>query len=268
MKISSLPWESAWITGAGRGIGAALARLLSQQGVTVYISARTPADLEKVKQECLDYSGMVVPIPLDITQPAEIEDMMQSWDQGAGIPELVVLNAGTHDPFAATEFSARRCRKLLDINLQGTLNCIDPVLKRYLEKNSGQIAVMTSVAGYRGLPTAAAYGAGKAALINLCEALKLDLKGSQIKLQIISPGFVKTPLTDKNRFTMPAMISAEEAAREIIEGLCKERFEITFPKRFTYILKLLRILPYSIYFRLLGSLVPTVKPEAIEQKHG
>jgi len=247
-----LPWKSVWITGAGKGIGAALARLFSKKGATVYISSRTPADLAQVKDSCRDYPGIVVPIPLDITEPEQIEYLVQAWEAGEGIPQLVILNAGTHTPCAVSEFSAEHCKHLLDVNLQGTLNCLAPVLQRYIRSNDGQVAVMGSVAGYRGLPTAAAYGASKAALINLCESLYLDLSALRVKIQLINPGFVRTPLTDKNAFEMPFLIEPEEAAERILIGLCSDKFEITFPRRFSYLLKLLRLLPYRWYFRILA----------------
>jgi len=251
-SFTSLPWQSAWITGAGRGIGAALAELLCQRGVTVYASARNQTELTQLKQRLRGAPGKIIPVALDITDRLQIDALMQLWQQQADVPDLVVLNAGTHDPFPALEFTAERCRALLDVNLQGTLNCLDPVLKYFNEQDRGQIAVMASVAGYRGLPTAAAYGAGKAALINLCEALYLDLQGGGVKLQVINPGFVRTPLTDKNKFSMPALMEPEEAAERILDGLLSNRFEIAFPRRFVYLLKLMRILPYRWYFSLVS----------------
>lgn len=265
---NSLPWKSVWITGAGRGIGRALAELLCRKGLTVYTSSRTSDELWRLHEECKELQGIIVPVPMDITDRQQIEDMVASWDSGSGVPDLVVLNAGNHDPFPAREFSADRCSKLLQINLHGTLNCIDPILNRFLERDQGQLAVMASVAGYRGLPTAAAYGAGKAALINLCEALRLDLYGTGVKLQVINPGFVRTPLTDKNDFKMPALMEADEAAERILQGLLSQRFEITFPKRFTFFLKLLRLLPYSWYFVLISRTVKTDNPTVTSEKHG
>lgn len=253
----NVPWARVWITGAGRGIGEALAILFAQQGMTVYASARTASDLDRLKARCQDYSGSIVPVSLDITDPQQIHDLMETWDKQNGLPELVVLNAGTHDPFPAQEFSAQRCQRVFDINLQGTINCLDPVLKRMLKRNSGQVVVMASVAGYRGLPTAAAYGASKAALIHLCEALRLDLKDSNVTVQVINPGFVRTPLTDKNEFKMPALQEPEQAAQSILKGLLSTRFEIAFPGRFVYFLKFLRMLPYRWYFALIGKTVKT-----------
>lgn len=252
MLNKELPWRSAWLTGAGSGIGESLALLLSENGVNVFISGRTLSALENVKKkaEQLGYPGKIIPLAMDTTQPDQIERTLQQFDNA--FPELVVLNAGTHDPFPVEEFSANRAKALLDVNLQGTLNCLEPVIERALNSKSGQIAVMASVAGYRGLPTAAVYGASKAALIHLCEALRLDLKGTQVKLQVINPGFVKTPLTDKNDFDMPFLLEPEDAAQRILDGLIKDQFEITFPKRFSYILKLLSIIPYRWYFALVS----------------
>ncbi len=254
---TKLPWKTVWITGAGRGIGKALALRCAEQGMTVYASSRTTADLKSLEDSCKDFSGVIVVAPVDITDLSQISMMIDTWQQSAGLPDLVILNAGTHDPFAAQSFSAQRCKKLLDINLQGTINCLDPILKQMLIRGTGQIAVMSSVAGYRGLPTAAAYGAGKAALINLCEALRLDLQSSDLKLQVINPGFIRTSLTDKNDFKMPALMEPEEAAEKIIQGLLSKKFEIAFPGRLVYFLKLLRILPYSWYFKLIAKTVKT-----------
>jgi short-subunit dehydrogenase len=254
---ATVPWKTVWITGAGRGIGKALVLLCVQKGMTVYASSRTASELNSLEYSCKHLAGVVIPVPLDITDTKQLSNIVNNWELACGVPDLVILNAGTHDPFTAQSFCAQRCKNLFDINLQGTINCLDPVLKRMLMRNSGQIAVMSSVAGYRGLPTAAAYGASKAALINLCEALRLDLMDTNVKLQVINPGFVRTSLTAKNDFKMPAIIEPEAAAEIIFKGLLSSRFEIAFPRRFIYFLKLLRILPYNWYFKLIGKNVNT-----------
>lgn len=259
---SQLPWKTAWVTGASEGIGAAVSRALCASGVLVYGSARRLEQLEQLQAELRAGGGTFVPVPLDIGDAKAISALFQHWDEAGILPELAVLNAGTHDPFPAQEFEAMRCKALLDINLQGTLNCMEPLLGRYLAQSAdnadqtprGHIAVVSSVAGYRGLPTAAAYGASKAALIHLCEALHLDLYGSGVKLQLVNPGFVRTPLTDKNDFNMPALMEPQDAAQRIVRGLLRRKFEICFPRRFVYVLKLLRILPYPWYFHLVRRL--------------
>lgn len=252
-----LPWEHAWITGAGRGIGYALSVELARQGVNVFASARSETELQALQNACLSYSGQIVPVPLDITATEQIDKLFSGWDEQEILPELVVLNAGTHDPFPAQQFTAERVKKLLGVNLNGTVNCIEPVLQRYIAADKGQLVIMASVAGYRGLPTAAAYGASKAALINMAEALSLDLINTRVEVQVVNPGFVRTPLTDKNDFAMPALMEPEDAAKRIVAGLVSEQFEIAFPKRFVYILKLLRLLPVRWYLKLVGK---TVKP--------
>ena len=285
-------WKTAWVTGAGRGIGASLSRLLCQKGITVYGTARSAEQLSLLEQELKKTAGRFIPVVLDIRHRAAVEEVFRGWDKEGVMPDLVVLNAGTHDPFSAEQFSAQRCKELFDINLQGTINCLEPVLYRYLNRGvnvsdsshfssesgpesesgadseavsvsklnvKGQVAVVSSVAGYRGLPTAAAYGASKAALINLCEALYADLQGTGVKLQLINPGFVRTPLTDKNDFAMPALMEPEDAAQRIFNGLQKNCFEIVFPRRFIYLLKLFRVLPYRWYFWLIAKTTAKAK---------
>ena len=249
-----LPWKRVWVTGAGRGIGAALAKSLCLAGVDVIASARSEVQLEDLQRSLVTAPGKLLIESVDISQPIHIQSCFQRWQHAGTLPDLAILNAGTHDPFPVEAFKASRCQALLDVNLYGTLNCLEPLLEQYIKQKQGQIAVMASVAGYRGLPTAAAYGAGKAALINLCESLYLDLAGSGVKIQVINPGFVRTPLTDKNEFAMPALMEPEDAASAIIAGLQQTRFEISFPGRFVIWLKLLRLLPYSWYFKMVTKL--------------
>ena len=133
--------------------------------------------------------------------------------------DVAVLNAGTHQPVSAAEFTAEGLRRLIEINLFGTAACLEALMPRMIARGRGRIAVVASVAGYRGLPTSAYYGASKAALINLTESLKFDLDRAGVTLQLVDPGFVKTPLTDRNDFPMPFLISAELAADRIARGL-------------------------------------------------
>ena len=163
-----------------------------------------------------------------------------------------MLAAGTHQPVSAEAFEADEFARLVAINLVGVGNCLEPLLQRMIARRKGRIAVVSSVAGYRGLPTSSYYGATKAALINLAESLKFDLDRHGVTMQLIDPGFVRTPLTDKNEFAMPFLIEAEAAAERIAKGLESSSFEITFPRRFTYLLKLLRCLPYRLYFPLVA----------------
>jgi short-subunit dehydrogenase len=148
----------------------------------------------------------------------------------------------------ATEFSSATLRALLDINVMGTAHGLEAVLPRLIARKSGRVVIVASMAGYRGLPTAAAYGASKAALINMAEALRPELAMQGVILQVVNPGFVKTPMTAQNRFPMPFLVTAEQAAAAILRGLRSDRFEITFPARFAFLMKLVRLIPDRIYF--------------------
>jgi len=238
----------AWVTGAGKGIGRGLALRLAEQGWTVAASSRTEEDLARLKMDSA--SGRIHGFPLDVTDAAATARTTAMIEERLGPIDLTILNAGTHQPFAAESFTADKVRGLVETNLMGTVNCLAPLLERLIARRSGHVAVVTSLAGYRGLPTAAAYGATKAGLINMCEALRPDLEGHGVKLTLINPGFVKTPLTDKNDFPMPFLISVEKAVDHILEGLDKGAFEIAFPKGFAFLMKLLRILPDPLFFAL------------------
>ena len=196
---------------------------------------------QSLKAASLDalISGLV----LQALEPAAIEASLGGLD-------LAVLHAGTHPPMSLDDFRVATARLLMEVNYFGTIHCLAALLPRFRERRRGRIAVVASVAGYRGLPTATAYGPTKAALINLCEALKPDCDRAGIKLQLINPGFVATPLTARNDFAMPDIIPSSEAAGLIARGLDSDRFEIAFPARFAAVLKILRCLPYRLYFPL------------------
>ena len=244
-----MPAERVWITGASMGIGEALARRLAQSGAEVVASARS---VERLAALAEGGAGRIVPWPLDITDHAGVQAAVARIEAERGPIDVAVLNAGTHRPVAAADFTAAGLRQLLEINLLGTAACLEALMPRMIARGRGRIAVVASVAGYRGLPTSAYYGASKAALINLTESLKFDLDRAGVTIQLIDPGFVKTPLTDRNEFPMPFLISAEAAAERIARGLSGSGFEIAFPTRFVMLLKLLRLLPYRLYFPLVG----------------
>ncbi len=241
--------ERVWITGASMGIGEALARRLARDGAEVIASARSA---ERLAALAAAGAGRIVAWPLDITDHAAVHDAVARIEAEHGPIDVAVLNAGTHQPVSAAEFTAEGLRELIEINVMGTAACLEALMPRMIARGRGRIAVVASVAGYRGLPTSAYYGATKAALINLTESLKFDLDRAGVTIQLIDPGFVKTPLTDRNEFPMPFLISAELAADRIASGLRSRRFEIAFPRRFVWILKLLRCLPYALYFPLVG----------------
>jgi NAD(P)-dependent dehydrogenase (short-subunit alcohol dehydrogenase family) len=239
--------KRVWIVGASSGIGAALARALLAQGARVAISARSAPELERMAAL---YGDAAIALPLDVTDAAAAAPALERIVAAWGGVDFVLLCAGTHQPVRAWELEAGAARRLVDVNINGVFNCLPPVVKQMLQQQSGAIGIVSSVAGYGGLPTALVYGATKAALINLAETLYLDLSSRGIGVFLVNPGFVKTPLTDSNTFRMPALISAEEAAQAILAGLGRGDFEIHFPRRFTRWLKLLQLLPYRLYFAL------------------
>lgn len=238
----------AWVTGAGKGIGRALALRLVGDGWIVAASARTRSDLESLAAEAPP--GAIRPYPLDIVDPAATARVVAAIESDLGAIDLAVLNAGTYIPTQAVPFDALAYRRQLDINVMGTVNGMAELIPRFVARRGGHIAVMASVAGYRGLPGAAAYGASKAALINMCEALRVELEPHDVAVSVICPGFVKTPLTDRNDFPMPFLISAEAAAEHIARGLAAKRFRIAFPPLFATIMRLLRLLPDRAFFAI------------------
>jgi len=169
--------------------------------------------------------------------------------------ELAILNAGNYIRFGVDDFSVEYFRAQIEINTMGTVNCIAPVMHSMKSRRKGHIVVVSSLSAYRGLPYASAYGASKAALTNMCESLKPELDNFNVKLSVVHPGFVRTPLTDQNDFKMPFLVNTEFASKRILAGISRGKFEIIFPIPFALIMKLLRSLPYSLYFAVTKRLV-------------
>lgn len=235
-----------WILGASTGIGAALADRLAGHGARVALSARRAEPLADMVARYGKEASLA--LPLDITDASALERAAAKVVKAWGGIDLVVVMAGEYKPMRAWELTVPAARSMVEVNLMGCFNSLAAVVPRLLAQGGGTIALVSSVAGYRGLPRSLVYGPTKAAVINLAEALYLDLQPRGIGVCVVNPGFVKTPMTDQNDFRMPALIEPQEAAAEIVKGLEKGEFEIHFPKRFTRFLKLLRVLPYSRYF--------------------
>jgi len=237
--------QRVWMIGASSGIGEATARELLRCGAKVALSARRRAPLEALSS---DHRERSLVLPLDITSLDQVKSARMTLESSWHGFDLAVIMAGTHRPVRAWELDARTARDLFEINMMGVLGAAAEIIPLLLRQGHGGIAIVSSVAGYGGLPTSLLYGATKAALINFTETLYLDLHPKGIGVYLINPGFVKTPLTDRNEFEMPALITSDEAAREIVSGLARGDFEIHFPKRFTRVLKVLQLLPYRLYF--------------------
>ena len=233
--------STVWITGGGSGIGKALALSFGSDGWDVVISGR---DQKRLQNVC-ELSPQIRSVVCDIKDE---EDVLSAQPK-IGQIDLAVLNAGDYWPGLTYACSQNDHREIFEVNYFGTLNCIQAVLPK-MRKNGGRLAIVGSLAGYIGLPNASAYGPSKAALISLCESLRAELQDSLVTVQLINPGFVKSALTDKNDFTMPNLLSAEQAAIEIRHGLEGDRFEIAIPRTFVWRMKFLQMMPYRLYFYL------------------
>lgn len=238
-----------WITGASSGIGRALALEMARDGWLVVASARRQAELDSLAAEGPE--GRITGVAVDVTDVDATKAAVARIEAEQGPITCAVLAAGTHIPTPADPFKVEHYRALMEINVMGVIHACAAVLPGFKARGGGHLVVVSSVAGYRGLPTAAGYGATKAALINFTEALKFDLDDWGVKTQLVCPGFVRTPLTDKNPFPMPFLMEVEDAARALYAGMRGGGFEITFPKRFTFLIKKVAMLPYGIYFAMI-----------------
>ena len=249
----------AWVTGASSGIGRGVALELARRGWRVAATARRAGELEALAREAQGLKGSIAAYPGDVTDAAAMEAVCAEIGQAHGPVALAFLNVGTYVPDRPGAFGGAGFRQTIEVNVFGTLHCLSPLLARMRARGKGQIAVNASVAGYGGLPRAAAYGASKAALINMAESLKIELANDGVTLQVVNPGFVRTPLTDENTFPMPFLVELDDAARRICDGFERGGFEITFPRRLSWILKALNLLPYPAYFWLVGKGTGTSK---------
>jgi len=253
------PSHHLWLLGASSGIGAALALELARAGHRVVVSARRAEALQEVVKQSASPDRLQI-WPCDVLQPGAVAAACAGIEQQHGPLDAVLYNVGDYAPMPAERFDAALCARLMAVNFQGAAELLEAVLPRFRARGRGLIAVNASVAGWRGLPLSGGYGASKAALINLMESLQPECRASGIALKVINHGFVATRLTALNHFPMPALQTPEQAARHIARGLFRPGFELSFPARFTLPLKLLRCLPYGLYFRLVASITGT-KPE-------
>ena len=244
--IDHFSGKRVWVIGASSGIGEACAKALLLQGAKVALSSRRAERLNQIASTAGVDQTLV--IPLDVTDDAQLQDGYKTIVGAWGGIDLLLFVSGMYVPLRADNFDIKVAEKTIDANLLGPMRAVALVVPEMLKAYSGHIAIVGSVAGYSGLPKALAYGPSKAAIINFCENLYYDLLPTGVSVHMISPGFVATEATAKNDFEMPALISAEEAASEILTGIEQGEFDIHFPKRFSRFLKFLRILPYPIYF--------------------
>lgn len=237
-----------WITGASTGIGRATALHYLGAGHSVIACARSPTKLQRLAGEAAGLAGHLYTFTADVCDLEVLEAGYNAAIADMGEPDCAILNAGTHVPTPVAELRIDDFRTLMDVNYMGVINSLSLAHATMKARGRGQIAIVASLAGYRGLPLASAYGASKAALINLAESMREEMALEGIDLRLVNPGFVKTPLTDLNDFPMPFLMPADEAALALARGLESRRFEIFFPRKFGFVMKLLRALPPWLLF--------------------
>lgn len=242
----------AWVTGASSGIGRGVALELARRGWTVAVSARREAELEALAIEAGSLPGRIVAHAVDVTDAAAMADAAEIIERAHGPIALAFFNAGIAPYVQAPALDPAAVKLAFDVNVMGVVHGLSAVMPRMAARGRGQIAVNASIAGYGGLPRSAAYGATKAALINMCEALRFDCDNLGLVMQLVNPGFVETPLTGKNDFPMPFLMRNEDASRRVVDGFERGGFEITFPRRFAYLVKAINLLPYPLYFAVVG----------------
>lgn len=238
MNLQGQRW---WLVGASEGLGRALAQAMARDGIEVIVSARS----EKRLQDLVSELGSGRAVAMDVTDPDSVREAAIRVGQIDGLTYL----AGAYWPVAARNWDGERIRAMLDVNLGGAVNVLDCVLPAMIERGRGQIVLTGSLAGYRGLPGALGYGASKAALMHLAETLQADLKNTGIVVQQVNPGFIRTRLTDKNDFDMPAILEPEQAAIHLLDAIRSGKPHTAFPRLFSMLFRIGRIVPQSVWLR-------------------
>ncbi|HUH38064.1 MAG TPA: SDR family NAD(P)-dependent oxidoreductase [Spongiibacteraceae bacterium] len=239
--------STVWVTGASSGIGRELALQLARRGNRVVATARSVDSLATLVDEG---GGNIMALPWDITDATRIEAVTRQLQAMVPRLDVAVLNAGTCEYLDSTAFDPALCRRVFTTNIDGLVNSLAVALPALRKSSVPCIAGVSSLSTYLPLPRAEAYGASKAAVRYFLESLRVDLAREGIAVSVISPGFVKTPLTDRNDFPMPAMISADTAARRIISGIERRKFEVAFPRRLAWTMRAIGWLPARWVFRL------------------
>ena len=236
-----------WITGASSGIGRSLAIKFANEGWQVAASARR----ENLLKELNNTNPNIHSFPLDVTDSEKCKAVFNEVIKKLNNIDICIFCTGIHDPKSERSLNLEKIKKIMEVNYFGTVNSINSVYDYFKKKRSGHISMISSVAGYRGLPAGGAYCASKSALTTFAESLYFDMKRFNVRVSVIHPGFIKTPMTDQNDFPMPMIKSPEFAANKIFKGLTQSNvFEIHFPKQFTFIMKILKIMPNWLYLKL------------------
>ena len=243
--------KKIWITGASSGIGKSVAEKFANEGWKVAVSARRKELLDELAK-----NPNIVSFPLDVTNRNQINEVFKNIIDNFGDLDICLFSSGTYEPKDEQNIDPDKIKNVINVNFLGVIDCVKSVERYFKDKKSGHISIVSSIAGYRWLPNSSGYGPSNAALTNFSESIYFDFKKFGVRVSVVSPGFIKTPLTDKNEFPMPFLKTPEYAAEKIFNGLVKSSaFEIHFPKGLTLTLKFLRILPYRLYLFLVDKLV-------------
>jgi NAD(P)-dependent dehydrogenase (short-subunit alcohol dehydrogenase family) len=245
----------AWVTGASSGIGRGVALELAKRGYVVAASARRAEELRALAGEATGLAGRIEPAPLDVTDREATAKAVAEIETRGPIA-LAFLNAGSSFDDAPGDIGGAGFRQTFELNVFGVANCLNPLMNAMKKRGKGQIAITGSIAGYGGLPGLRAYGPSKAAIINLAAEAKFSGDRIGVTIQIVNPGFVRTPLTAANKHPMPGIIDSDDASRRICDGFERAGFEIAFPRRLAWFLKALNHLPYGVYFPLMSRGAP------------
>ncbi|MEM9105359.1 MAG: SDR family NAD(P)-dependent oxidoreductase [Pseudomonadota bacterium] len=239
---------NVWITGASSGIGEAFARLAVAKSTKIAISARSAEKLQVIEEADSKLSAY----PLDVTDAKAVSETISAIESDMGGIDTAVLNAGVWKPMRADDMDLEAIHQSMEVNYFGVVNAVHALLPGMIKRGGGHIAIVASVAGYRGLPTAAGYGSSKAAAMHFAETMALELRRHGITVSIINPGFVDTPMTQVNQYNMPGIMSVDKAAKTLLDGLLKKKLAIFFPLGFTLAMRALNFLPYRLYYWLAG----------------
>ncbi|MEM6619766.1 MAG: SDR family NAD(P)-dependent oxidoreductase [Pseudomonadota bacterium] len=235
-----------WLVGASEGLGRALAHDLSRQGANVALSARSEERLTALADEL---PGEATVHPLDVQDLSAVRDCVARL----GPIDGVIVMQGVYWPMTAAEFDPEQVELMFDVNLTGTARVLSYVLPDMMRRDQGHVVIVGSLSGFRGLPGAVGYGASKAGMMHLAENLRAETQRTNVKVQLMNPGFIRTRLTDKNDFTMPFLMDPEEAADHITRAMGTNRFQTNFPRVFSWLFRGSNFLPAALYYRLFGS---------------
>lgn len=247
--------QSILITGASSGIGAALAEHLAGFGGRIALFARRAERLEEVAAKVTAAGGQPLVLIGDVADPASVAAAHEELVAAQGPVDVAFLNAGVGDSFSVDRFEAARVRALFEVNVFGVVNWLEHLLPPMLERQSGTLVGISSLAGHRGGPMAGAYSASKAAVSNLLESIRLEVRTAGIVVTTVEPGFIRSEMTDKNKFPMPFMVETEVAARQIADAAAEGRAVLRFPWQMAAAVKVLKSLPAGLYDRLAGRMV-------------